>query len=91
VSEDLLITVKRGQYDKLKASMDIPATLIAPFHKGQKVGTLHVSLGDQPLQSVPLVAVADAPQGGFFSRLWDSILLWFHSGAAGNTAVKVGQ
>ncbi|MBN8714120.1 MAG: D-alanyl-D-alanine carboxypeptidase [Xanthomonadales bacterium] len=91
VSRDLLITVKRGQYDKLKASMDIPATLIAPFKKGQKVGTLHVTLGDQPLQSVPLVAVADAPEGGFFSRLWDSILLWFHSGTAGNTAVKVGQ
>ena len=28
---------------------------------------------------MPLVALADAPQGGFFSRLWDSILLWFHS------------
>jgi D-alanyl-D-alanine carboxypeptidase (penicillin-binding protein 5/6) len=25
-----------------------------------------------------LIALDDAPQGGFFSRLWDSILLWFH-------------
>ncbi|MDO1527688.1 D-alanyl-D-alanine carboxypeptidase family protein [Fulvimonas sp. R45] len=78
VAHDLLVTVKTGQYDKLKASMDIPATLIAPFKKGQQVGTLHVTLDGQPLQDVPLIALQDAPQGGFFKRLWDSILLWFH-------------
>jgi D-alanyl-D-alanine carboxypeptidase (penicillin-binding protein 5/6) len=79
VADAVLVTVKRGQYDQLKATMDIPATLIAPFKKGQQVGTLRVTLGGQPVQSVPLIALADAPQGGFFSRLWDSILLWFHS------------
>ena len=78
VTDPVLVTVKRGQYDKLKATMDIPATLIAPFKKGQQVGTLRITLDGQPVQSVPLVALADAPQGGFFSRLWDSILLWFH-------------
>lgn len=77
VADDVLVTVKTGQYDKLKATMDIPATLIAPFKKGQQVGTLRIALDGQPIQSVPLVALNDAPQGGFFSRLWDSILLWF--------------
>jgi D-alanyl-D-alanine carboxypeptidase (penicillin-binding protein 5/6) len=79
VNESVQVTVKRGQYDQLKATMDIPATLIAPFTKGQQVGTLHITLDGKPVQNVPLVALADAPQGGFFSRLWDSILLWFHS------------
>ncbi|MGN6328685.1 MAG: D-alanyl-D-alanine carboxypeptidase family protein [Rhodanobacter sp.] len=78
-AEDVRVTVKRGDYDKLKATMDIPATLIAPFTKGQQVGTLRVTLAGEPVQNVPLVALADAPQGGFFSRLWDTILLWFHS------------
>jgi len=78
VTDAVQVTVKRGQYDKLKATMDVPATLIAPFKKGQQVGTLRITLDGQPVQSVPLVALADAPQGGFFSRLWDSILLWFH-------------
>ena len=78
VAEPVLVTVKTGQYDKLKAAMDIPATLIAPFKKGQQVGTLRVTLDGQPVQNVPLVVLNDAPQGGFFSRLWDSILLWFH-------------
>ncbi|MDE3209446.1 MAG: D-alanyl-D-alanine carboxypeptidase [Pseudomonadota bacterium] len=78
VAADVMVTVKTGQYDQLKASMDIPATLIAPFKKGQQVGTLRVTLDGQPIQTVPLIALNDAPQGGFFSRLWDSILLWFH-------------
>ena len=79
VAEDVQVTVKRGDYDKLKATMDIPSTLIAPFKKGQQVGTLRVTLADQPVQTVPLIALNDAPQCGFFGRLWDSILLWFHS------------
>ena len=79
VADNVLVTVKRGDYDKLKATMDIPATLIAPFTKGQQVGTLRVTLDGQPVQNVPLIALADAPQAGFFGRLWDSIMLWFHS------------
>jgi D-alanyl-D-alanine carboxypeptidase (penicillin-binding protein 5/6) len=87
VADNVLVTVKRGQYDQLKATMDIPATLIAPFTKGQQIGTLRITLDGQPVQSVPLVALADAPQGGFFSRLWDSILLWFHSDKKADAAV----
>ncbi|NID17282.1 D-alanyl-D-alanine carboxypeptidase family protein [Luteibacter yeojuensis] len=79
LTEDAMVSVKRGDYDKLKANLDIPATLIAPFKKGQQVGTLRVTLDGQPVLTKPLVALADAPEGGFFSRLWDTILLWFHS------------
>ena len=79
VAADVQVTVKRGQYDQLKATMDIPSTLIAPFKKGQQVGTLRITLADQPVQTIPLIALNDAPQCGFFGRLWDSILLWFHS------------
>lgn len=90
VAADVMVTVKTGQYDQLKATMDIPATLIAPFKKGQRVGTLRVTLDGQPVQTVPLIALNDAPQGGFFSRLWDSILLWFHhdKGAAEQATAK---
>jgi hypothetical protein len=45
----VLVTVKRGDYDKLKAVMDIPATLIAPYTKGQQVGTLRITLAGQPV------------------------------------------
>jgi D-alanyl-D-alanine carboxypeptidase (penicillin-binding protein 5/6) len=89
VAENVLVTVKRGQYDKLKAVMDIPTTLIAPFKKGQQVGTLRITLDGQPVQSAPLIALDAAPRGGFFSRLWDSILLWFHSDKKADADAKV--
>ena len=79
VADDVIVTVKRGDYSKLSANMDLPSTLIAPFTKGQQIGTLHITEAGKPLQDVPLVALADAPQGGFLARLWDSLLLWFHS------------
>ncbi|HEY4091063.1 MAG TPA: D-alanyl-D-alanine carboxypeptidase family protein [Luteibacter sp.] len=82
-TENVMISVKRGDYDKLKANLDIPSTLIAPFKKGQQVGTLRVTLDGQPVTTVPLVALNDAPEGGFFSRLWDTIMLWFHSDDSG--------
>ena len=90
VASDVLVTVKTGQYDNLKAVMDIPSTLIAPFKKGQRIGNLRVSLDGKALQSVPLIALTDAPEGGFFSRLWDSILLWFHHDS-GNTEQPPGN
>jgi len=88
VSENVLVTVKRGDYDKLKATVDVPATLIAPFTKGQQIGTLRVTLDGQPVQNLPLVALEDAPQAGFFGRLWDSIMLWFHSDKKPDEAKK---
>lgn len=88
LAEDLLVTVKRGDYDKLKASIDLPATLIAPFKKGQQIGTLRLTMDGKPLLTRPMVALADAPQGGFFSRLWDAILLWFHGDKGKQTTVQ---
>ena len=88
VADNVLVTVKRGQYDQLKATMDIPSTLIAPFTKGQQIGMLRITLDGQPVQSVPLIALQDAPQGGFFKRLWDAILLWFHGKDTGTTTTN---
>jgi D-alanyl-D-alanine carboxypeptidase (penicillin-binding protein 5/6) len=80
IAEDASVTIPRNQYDKLKATLEIPQRLIAPFTKGQQVGTLKVTFDGKPLVTEPLVVLKDAPQGGFFKRLWDAILLWFHHG-----------
>ena len=79
VSEDLLVTVPRGQYDHLKANMNIPSTLIAPFKKGQKVGTLKVMLDGKPVAERPLISLEDAPAGNIFTRAVDSVMLMFKS------------
>lgn len=85
---DAVVTIQRGKYDALKATLDIPARLIAPYKQGQRVGTLHVTLEGKPVLDAPLVVLHDAPRGGFFKRLWDAILLWFHGSASGTTTTN---
>ena len=77
VAEEVLVTLPRGRYNDLKASMDLPSRLIAPFTKGQKVGTVRVALDGKILLERPLVALADAPEAGFWGRMSDGIMLWF--------------
>ncbi|MGH8110813.1 MAG: D-alanyl-D-alanine carboxypeptidase family protein [Rhodanobacteraceae bacterium] len=84
-TEDASVTIPRGQYDKLNATLEFPQRLIAPFQQGQQVGTLKVTFDGKPLLSRPLVVLKDAPRGGFFKRLWDAILLLFHRGTGTTT------
>jgi D-alanyl-D-alanine carboxypeptidase (penicillin-binding protein 5/6) len=83
VSDDVVVSMPRGRYKDLKASMDMPNRLIAPYTKGQPIGTLRVSLDGKPLVARPLVALADAPAAGFWGRMSDGILLWFKGDKAG--------
>lgn len=77
VAQPLLVTTPRGQYARLKASMDLPKSLVAPIAKGQRLGTVKVTLDGKPVAQAPLVALAAVEQGGFFRRLWDALLLWW--------------
>ncbi|MBB5209612.1 D-alanyl-D-alanine carboxypeptidase family protein [Chiayiivirga flava] len=75
----LLVTVERGKYEQVKATMDLPRQLVAPIARGQEVGTLRLTLGDRTLVERPLVALADAPEGGFFTRVSDGFWMWWES------------
>ena len=90
VANDVVVTMPRGRYGDLKASLDLPARLVAPFQKGQKVGTLKVLLDGKTLIEQPLVALADGPEGGFFKRLSDGVWMWFKgdAGPATSTAIE---
>ncbi len=76
VASTLQVSVPRGRYRDLRVSVDIPATLIAPFHKGQKLGELQVRLAGKVLRQVPLVALQDVSEAGILGRLLDSVRLW---------------
>ena len=75
----LLVTVERGKYEQVKAAMDLPRQIVAPFVRGQEVGTLRLTLGDKTLVERPLVALADAPEAGFFGRVSDGFWMWWES------------
>ena len=77
VSEDIYVTIPRGQEDSLSAELQLQETIIAPVAKGQEFGTTLISFGDELLVEKPLVALDDYTEGGFMQRLTDSVLMYF--------------
>ncbi len=74
--EAIVVTVPSGSAGKLKTEVERNDPLIAPFTKGQPVGTLKVRLDGQDVAEVPLVALEDVGEAGIFGRAWDALRLW---------------
>jgi D-alanyl-D-alanine carboxypeptidase (penicillin-binding protein 5/6) len=74
---DLYLTVPRGRFEEIKSTTTIRPKLIAPIPANTAVGELQVILGDQVLAKRPLYPVKEVRQGGLWTRMVDSVLLWF--------------
>ena len=77
LAEDMILTLPRGQADKLEATMQVQPELVAPISAGQVIGKVEVRNGDQLVHSADLVALSAVEEAGFFGRLWDSIKMFF--------------
>ena len=71
-----VVTVPSGSSGKVTTQLVRTDPMMAPVTKGQQVGTLKVLVGDQVAAELPVLALETVAEGGFFSRLWDSIRLW---------------
>ena len=75
--QPLLVTVPRGEGDKLKTAIARTDPLVAPLTQGQRVGAIDVTTTTgTKLASVPLVVLQAVPEAGLLGRAWDSIRLW---------------
>lgn len=74
--QPVVVAVPAGTAGKLQTQVARPDPLVAPFAKGQALGTLKVMSGDQPLIDVPLVALDGVEQAGVLGRAWDAVRLW---------------
>lgn len=74
LNKALAITIPRGAYDELDATMDIDKDIQAPVSKGQQVGVVKVSLNGELLETVPLVALEAINEGSFFQMAKDYVL-----------------
>jgi serine-type D-Ala-D-Ala carboxypeptidase (penicillin-binding protein 5/6) len=75
-TQPIVLAVPAGSSSRIKTQVARPDPLVAPFAKGQQVGTLKILAGDQLLREVPLVALQAVEQAGVFGRAWDAIRLW---------------
>ena len=62
---DFVLSLPKGDAQKLKADVVSQQPLLAPLAKGQPIG------------SYPIVALDEVPEAGWFGRMWDAIRLWF--------------
>ncbi|MBE9568319.1 MAG: D-alanyl-D-alanine carboxypeptidase [Proteobacteria bacterium] len=74
LADDLAVTIPRGAYDELDATMDIDKNIEAPVSKGQQIGVVKVSLGEKELVTVPLVALETVNEGSMFRQAKDYFL-----------------
>jgi D-alanyl-D-alanine carboxypeptidase (penicillin-binding protein 5/6) len=74
--DDIIVTVPKGEADKLKAELLTQQPLLAPVSQGQRVGTLRVTHDGKPLGEYPLVALEGVGVAGMFGRTWDTLRLW---------------
>ena len=74
--DDLVVTVPKGQGEKLKAELLSQSPLVAPVAAGTRVGNLRVTFDGKPLGEYPVVALEEVPAAGIFVRAWDTLRLW---------------
>ena len=75
LTKDFHVTFPRGQYQNLKASMEINNSITAPVQQGDKLGAIKVTLNEQAMGQTDLVALKTVQEGGIFRRALDSLQL----------------
>ena len=78
VAEDLVVTLPRGQADGVELKLELAPKVFAPLSRADRVGVVRAMLNGKVVAEAELHPVADVPLGGFFRRLWDTIVSWFH-------------
>ncbi|GAB3285431.1 D-alanyl-D-alanine carboxypeptidase family protein [Parahaliea aestuarii] len=77
--DEALATLPRGKQDQLATELVLDEPLVAPVARGDQVGTVRLTLEGETVFEAPVVALQAVEEGGFFSRLWDMVLMWFSS------------
>lgn len=75
LDHDLLLTIPRGKQGDLKAELKVDKYIKAPVSKGERMGTLTLTLEGNPLAERPVVALEEIAQGGIFKRFWHWLYL----------------
>jgi serine-type D-Ala-D-Ala carboxypeptidase (penicillin-binding protein 5/6) len=73
VAKDLVLTLPRGDREKLAAKAVLATPVMAPLSAGQEVGKLVVTVPNMPDFSYPLVAAQDVPEMGFVGRIFTNL------------------
>jgi D-alanyl-D-alanine carboxypeptidase (penicillin-binding protein 5/6) len=78
ILQDIVVVVGRGEAANLKTTAHVTEPLIAPLPANKPVGELTITTqGGDPVAKVPLYPLKAVPEGGLWTRMVDSVKLWF--------------
>jgi D-alanyl-D-alanine carboxypeptidase (penicillin-binding protein 5/6) len=77
VGKDIYITIPRGRYRDLDASMEIDSEISAPIGRGQPLGQVNIKLDDDMILSESIVAMQAVNEGSLIDQAMDKIKLMF--------------
>ncbi len=75
VEDSTHLTLPRNQFKYTTQTINLDQDLIAPINQGERIGNLMISFSNENIATLPLVALEDAPESGFFARIVDTIKL----------------
>ena len=79
IIDDLYVSITKGRYDQLKGGMQLDKGIDAPIKRGDTVGKIIIT--DQGLgkavKEVPLLALEDVGEGGWWRKAVDAIQKFF--------------
>ena len=74
--EDVVVSVPAGSAGRIATQVARPDPLVAPYRKGQALGTLKITVAGQPWSEVPLTVLQPVDEAGLLGRAWDAMRLW---------------
>ena len=77
VAESSYLTLPRNQFKYTTQTINLSGDLIAPITKGDEVGTLAISFNNKNIATLPLIALDNAIEGGFLTKMVDTVKLLF--------------
>jgi len=76
-NSEVQLTVPRGESGMVVTQASVRRPLLAPLDTHTAIGELQVSVGDKLVTKLPLFALTPVPQGSLWTRMVDTISLWF--------------
>lgn len=77
LNKPLFVTIPRGRYAALQASMKVDTRIMAPVEQGAALGSVQVKLDDDIVAELPLVSLQAVPEGSVVRRMADAALMFF--------------
>lgn len=77
VGRDIHISIPRGRYRDLDASMEIDPEISAPIERGARLGVVNISLDGETIVSEDLIATQTVSEGSLLVKAMDTVKLMF--------------